>query len=117
MRHVLKTDLIYFIWCNRSHHLCSGYSEVLIEQDVTTGDVVNVECHGTLSDGSAYTTGDLFENNEKNKFVGQVAHEELVPPSARDRTWWVKSRMEDNSYLLSTGEGFDVWNCIREPKK
>jgi hypothetical protein len=84
------------------------YSEVLIEQDTVTGDVLNVECHGTLSDGSKY-------NGKADDVVGRVAGEELVP--ARDRSWWVKAKLDNESYLVSSGEGFYVWNCIVKPKR
>lgn len=81
---------------------------MLIEQDMVMGDVLNVEWHGTLSDGSKY-------NGKVDDLVGHVAGEELAP--ARDRSWWVKSKLDNESYLVSSGEGFNVWNCIVKPKR
>jgi hypothetical protein len=85
---------------------------VLIKQDSATGDVLNVECHGTLSDGSTYTS---FPFGESDDLVGRVASEELVLP--RDRSCWVKAKLDDESYLVSSGEGFNVWNCVVKPKR
>lgn len=86
---------------------------MLIEQDTTTGVVKRVECHGTLSDGESYNVCHFPEDDE----VGQLASDNLIPTDApRDRLWWVKAKFDNGSYLLSSGEGFKVWNCIVTPK-
>jgi hypothetical protein len=87
-------------------------SEVLIKQDITTGDVLNVECHGTLSDGSTYTSFPVCKSDD---LVGRVASDDLV--RARDRSCWVKAKLNDESYLVSSGEGFNVWNCVVKCKR
>ena len=85
-------------------------SEVLIEQDTMTGEVKRVECHGTLSDGSSYYVCHFPTQDDE---VGQLANDNLIPTEApRDRLWWVKAKFDNGAYLLSSGEGFKVWNCI-----
>ena len=89
-------------------------SEVLIEQVTKTGDVMKVECHGTLSDGSTY---DICHFPTNDDTVGQLARDELVPnKTPRERLWWVKAKFYEGSFLISSGEGFNVWNCVVEPK-
>lgn len=89
-------------------------SEVLIKQDTNTGDVLNVGCHGTLSDGSSYDLRHFPADN--NGDVGRLVRDELVPSEApRDRQWWVKAKFNDGSFLVSSGEGFNVWNAVVRP--
>lgn len=92
------------------------FSEVLIEQDTTNGQVMNVKCHGTLSDGSSYDVCH-FPAQDNDNAVGRLATDDLVPvETPRDRLWWVKAKFEDGSYLVSSGEGFNVWNSVVRPK-
>jgi len=92
------------------------FSEVLIQQDTRTGEVTNVDCHGNLSDGSNYAISHFPTND--NNVVGRLATDENVPPGApRDRQWWVKAKFDDGSVLVSSGEGFNVWNSVVQPRK
>lgn len=87
---------------------------MLIEQKAKTGEVMNISCHGTLSDGSSY---DIRHFPTDDDAVGHLASEELVPKEApRDKLWWVKAKFDDGSFLVSSGEGFNVWNCVVRPK-
>jgi len=94
----------------------SSFSEVLIKLNARTGEVMNVECHGTLSDGSSYDICH-FSADDDDDAVGTQARDDLVPVEApRDKLWWVKAKFDDGSYLVSSGEGFNVWNCLVRPK-
>lgn len=74
---------------------------------------MSVECHGTLSDGSTY---DICHFPAEDDAVGRLAMDELVPSEAPcDRLWWVKAKFDDGSFLVSSGEGFNVWNCVVRP--
>lgn len=87
---------------------------MLIEQNTTTGQVMKVNCHGTLSDGSSY---DVCHFQVEENAVGQLASDDLVPAETpRDRLWWVKAKFDDGSFLVSSGVGFKVWNCVVRPK-
>lgn len=89
-------------------------SEVLIEQCQRTGKLKDVQLHGVLSDGSKYEMRDLM----RETVVGQVASTSmfsLTDQSNVPRDWWVKARLDDGdngSFLISSAEGYTVWNRI-----
>jgi hypothetical protein len=33
-------------------------------------------------------------------------------PPPEGKPWWVKSKLDCDTYLVSTASGFDVWNAI-----
>lgn len=85
-------------------------SEVLIEQSASSGTVVSVRCHGCLSDGSKYETVNYLEDD---MHVGQLAKAPLTPNVKNTpRDFWVKAKFTDGSYLITTGESYDVWNYV-----
>ena len=89
-------------------------SEVLVEQCRRTGDIISVELHGVLSDGSKYEMKNVMSDDR----VGQLMP--AVSPVINEKTtlpinWWVKAKLgdgHDESFLLSSGEGYKVWNRI-----
>lgn len=98
-------------------------SEVLLTQDVATGQITNAICHGVLSDGSTYETKPLEwrrpssdeTDNESSLFrVGTLAKEGPDVPSAdaspHKGPWWTRAAFVDGSYMLAAGKGFDSWN-------
>jgi hypothetical protein len=95
-------------------------SEVLLTQDVDTGDIVRVICHGILSDGTMYETKPLpwrdFDTSESHLGVGCLARRNSHIPSEKDSPhkgrWWTRASFLDGSHLLTTGEAYDVWNYI-----
>ena len=97
-------------------------SEVLIEQCIRTGTIIDVHSHGTFSDGSQYRSKSLdFESpilrqddvdDDDVLRVGTVASGKFVP-SAQDSPhggqWWTQAALEDGSILLAAGSGFHYW--------
>uniref|UniRef100_A0A7S4S497 Uncharacterized protein n=1 Tax=Ditylum brightwellii TaxID=49249 RepID=A0A7S4S497_9STRA len=118
------------------------YSEVLIRQCTRTGTILDVSCHGVLSDGSSYESVNLMEqskvpkinddddeNQKEDLIVGTAIHpndlslhlnesscKNIVDEDDKDKLWWIKSEFKDGSYLLSKGKGYDVWNMIVPPE-
>ena len=92
-------------------------TEVLIEQSKRTLRVVDMVSHGTLSDGTKFETHGLFQEQDPSALiVGQVATGPLVPPMVQTDPWWTRAAFTDGSFLLSTGQGYDSWNRIVQPK-
>jgi hypothetical protein len=90
-------------------------SEVLVEQCKLSGEIRDVTLHGVLSDGSKYE----MKNVMSDACVGLAAtigKSTLSPSSASSpstRDWWVKAKLGANGpFLLSSAEGYDVWNRI-----
>lgn len=86
------------------------HSELIIDQSVESDQTKNVRLHGALSDGTHYDQRNLLASPS----VGR--HYSFAGTEPND--WWVKARLEDDNddtkgagvHLLSTGEGFNVWN-------
>jgi hypothetical protein len=109
-------------------------SEVVMEQCSETGKILSVYSHGTLSDGTVYETRELDLNNgatttpssfsslsttaDADLVVGRLASGPLVPNKANSphgEPWWTRAAFRDGSYLLTAGEGYNVWNLIVKP--
>ena len=103
-------------------------SEVLMEQCCDSGEVLSLKTHGVLSDGNQYESVNFMDstNPDVKAMIGkQVGNStELVfengdtfPQNDEDnqnktRDWWVKSKLKDGSFFLSSGEGWNVYNSI-----
>ena len=94
-------------------------SEVLIEQCIATGTILDVHSHGTFSDGNQYRSQSLDfstpivpNRTDHDLVVGTVASGKFVP-SAKDSPhggqWWTQAALEDGSILLAAGSGFNYW--------
>jgi hypothetical protein len=92
-------------------------TEVLIEQDSESGELLDVYCHGTFSDGSKFTSkrldfGSVPKADPDNLVVGALASGMLVPDEAQSPhggQWWTQSALVNGSILLAAGEGFRFW--------
>jgi hypothetical protein len=104
-------------------------SEVLITQCPTSGKVLDVYWHGTLGDGSSYTSSSLdFALPNQDQAQSRLRVGCLAPISvtsslgspANDRPWWTRAtliddeEMEPKKFLLVHGEGFHSSNWIVE---
>ena len=91
-------------------------SEVLLTQNVKTGEIVEAICHGILSDGTEYETHPLpwrDEETDQDPRVGCIAQGSRVPSdSPHNGPWWTRAAFKDSSRLLVAGEAYDVWNLI-----
>ena len=108
-------------------------SEVLMEQCCDSGEILSLKSHGVLSDGSHYESVNFMDstNSDVNAMIGKqvVKNTELVfengdtiPQNDEDgekekRDWWVKSKLKDGSFFLSSGEGWNVYNSIAKKKE
>ena len=104
-------------------------SEVLIELDHDTRDLLDVRYHGVLSDGTEYEVDNLLEElpntnsaaeHDTNEYpvVGEVTPNMLAPPideSPHQGQWWTKAIFKDGSHLLYAAKGFDTWNYLVPP--
>jgi len=106
-------------------------SEVLIEQCTETGKLLDVFCHGTLSDGTRYEStsldfdqryvavGNSTASLGDSLVVGAVTPRTVAPDLSESPHhgpwWWTRSAFKDGSYLLTAGEGFRAWNRIVKP--
>lgn len=99
-------------------------SEVLILQDCReSGKILNVQFHGTLSDGTEYDTCSLYLEQSSSSLhshleVGTLASGPFVPDASKsphNGPWWTRAAFLDGSYMLTAGEGFDVWNYVVKP--
>ena len=118
-----------------AYHICS---ETLVEMD-HQGRILDVYCHGLLSDGTQYqseslpmTTTAISEDardDSSDLIIGMFAlpNNENQVPSTEDtphqRHWWTKGHLNLSSSspsdtdtkrmtLLTTANGFDVHNCL-----
>ncbi|GAX23853.1 hypothetical protein FisN_20Hh058 [Fistulifera solaris] len=106
-------------------------SEVLITQCTTSGKVLDVHWHGTLSDGSCYKSSSLDfalpkqDKTQSGLQVGFLAPFSLGSPlenTAFDGPWWTRATLVDDDesqpqkYVFVHGEGFHSYNCVVESK-
>jgi hypothetical protein len=95
-------------------------TEVLIEQDAESGELLDVYCHGTFSDGSKFTSksldfGSVPKADSDNLVVGALASGMLVPDEAlspHGGRWWTQSALVNGSVLLAAGDGFQFWTRL-----
>merc|ERR1711915_448643 len=100
----------------------------LMEQCCDSGEILSLKSHGVLSDGSHYESVNFMDstNSDVKAMIGKqvVKSTELVfengetfPQNDEDnakenRDWWVKSKLKDGSFFLSSGGGWNVFNSI-----
>lgn len=91
-------------------------AEVLIEQEIDTGRVVDCYCHGVLCDGRPYTTMSVFAGNDSGNglLVGTEASVEVTGPAPHGGAFWTQAQLTDGSKILAAGQGFDLWTRILE---
>ena len=89
-----------------------------------TGNILDIRCHGVLSDGSLYETESLAIGNTDchTKIVGKLATGSDVPnkdDTPHHTRWWTKALFRNqDSCLLTTAKGYDVHNIItRRPQQ
>ena len=100
----------------------AAVSEILLEQCRETGKIVGVFTHGVLSDGSSYESVNFQEESEGmiGKLVdrSKLCFEGSVQDDSCDEVdWFVKSKFNDGTYLVSTSKGYEVYNSIASKKK
>ena len=117
------------IWLNNRENTGKGesisfrgdaaVSEVLLKQWVGSGKIYSVGSHGVLSDGTAYDSDNLYGSDEGNAMIGtlvdrkKLVFEEFVQDDSNDEVdWFVRSKLEDGSFLISSGRGIEVFNSI-----
>ena len=95
--------------------------EVLIDQCIDSDSVSSTVLHGVLSDGSKFESVNLFDVDENPdlSLVGTrldrkdfVFEGSVRDDSGEEMDWWVKSKLTDGSFLVSTGKGYEVSNSI-----
>ena len=95
--------------------------EVLIDQCADDGSISSTILHGVLSDGSKYESIDLFDRNgdSDSKLIGTrldrkdfVFEGSVRDDSSVEMDWWIKSKLTNGSFLVSTGKGYEVFNSI-----
>ena len=104
--------------------LFCSFSEMIIDQCVHCNRFLRLQSHGVLSNGSSYTSPNLA-NQEESRFIGLPLDQEIfeVQISPKNSTqsvgegneefhWWVKTKLDDETYIVSASRGFDVWNSV-----
>jgi Calcineurin-like phosphoesterase len=86
-------------------------SEVLIEQCIQSGRVLDVKCTGALSDGTLYSTLGLMSEDAKHSAEFQVGTESNLDAPCGGK-WWTQASLSDGSFLLAASKGFDYWSRI-----
>ena len=97
----------------------AAVSEVLLKQCVDSGKICGVVSHGVLSDGTPYDSNNLYDSDEDNAMIGKVVdRKKLVfegsvqDDSNNEIDWFVRSKLGDGSFLISSGRGYEVFNSI-----
>lgn len=117
---------------SRSGRGMKAVSEVVIEQCIQSGNITNAYYHGVLSDGSHYKTRELdfsppaaiVSSSDATLAMGNLASSSKVPSrgdTPHKGRWWTRAEFDPletekrcGSFLVTTGEGFDIWNRIIE---
>lgn len=90
-------------------------SEILIDQ-CAKGKVVGVTYHGRLSDGLEYKSSNFCNHHRDSSLVGKLVNKkQLVIEGDTDNKqtdWIVKAKLSDESFLVSSGKGHQVFNAI-----
>ena len=93
---------------------------MIIEQCLRCNQLLRIQSHGVLSDGSSYISSNLA-NQEESAWVGlpldrdvlelQVTNDvstENVEEGKKEVDWWLKTKLYDESYVVSAARGFHV---------
>ena len=86
-------------------------SEALVELN-SRGEILDVRCHGVLSNGTRYETKPLPLDAEHGETTIGTLASEVQAPSDGGKLWWTKAQLDDDSFLLTTAKGYDVTNCL-----
>lgn len=110
-------------------------SEVLIDVNLDSGDVVDAHYHGILGDGSSYQSTSLMDDKKKTcsstncHHIGTVLDQASITILEKDsldeyqestaqslplphQKWCVKCKLPGDRYIVSAAKGYDVWNAI-----
>ena len=99
--------------------------EVLIDQNVDDGSISSTISHGKLSDGTRYESINLFDADKDpdTALIGTLLDRDdfVFEGSVRDDSgeemdWWIKNKLSDGRFLVSSGKGYDVFISIAEKK-
>jgi hypothetical protein len=94
-------------------------TEVLLEQDVDSGELISLRTHGTLSDGSRYQSINVKDEDIVGTLVdrSKLCFEGSIQEDSNDRIdWFTKTQLLDGTYLVTTGKGYEVFNSIARVK-
>ena len=90
-------------------------SEILIDTSVS-GDVMCVTHHGRLSNGLKYKSCNIRDYHPDSSLVGKMVNrKQLLIEGEEGNTqadWVIRAKLSDDSFLVSTGKGFQVVNAI-----
>ena len=94
-------------------HLLTYNSEPVIQLSPNQ-NVNSIKIHGCLSDGSYYKATNIMSPCDGSivtgrPLIGQKSFKDEKTCDMKQGVFWVKGKVGDN-YLVSRGEGFDVWN-------
>jgi hypothetical protein len=96
-------------------------SEILLEQDCTSLAILAIRIRGRLSDGSQHES--VTHLGDIDSYIGRPVDRDIFSfeGSIQDDTsdkvqWYVKSKLEEGNYLLSTGKGYEVYNSVASLK-
>jgi hypothetical protein len=91
-------------------------SEILIGQQ--SNRVTDLNGHGVLSDGTAYSTVNfILEKRIGKSFEYSITPEIIKDSNIRPCDWWLKSIFSDGNMLLSKGSGYSVYNFVLAPNQ
>jgi len=98
-------------------------TEILIDQ-CQSGKVVGVTYHGKLCDGSDYDSVLLRGFNKDSALVGKLVERSqfIFDTSTQeslneDTDWFIKAQLTDDTFLVSTGKGYQVFNTIARKRR
>jgi hypothetical protein len=97
-------------------------SEILLEQDCESLGISSIRVRGTLSDGSHHESINYLEGD--TNYIGKpvdrniFSFEGSIQDDSYDNVqWYVKSKLQEGNYLVSTGKGYEVYNSVAKLKK
>lgn len=89
-------------------------SEVVIEQCIDTGKILDVHMHGRLRDGTLYRAESLDMESTDEKHLGLEVGALATLPERSTVPWWTRCKLATENkasyYVLGTGKGHTVWN-------
>jgi hypothetical protein len=94
-------------------------TEVLLEQNVDSGELISLHTHGTLSDGSSYRSVNVKGEDIVGTLVDRrkLCFEGSIQEDSNDKIdWFTKTHLSDGTYLVTTGRGYEVFNSIARVK-
>lgn len=90
-----------------------------MEQCVEGGHIESIVCHGTLSDGMSFETSNYLEEASDTNDIGKLVDRSkfvfegsIQDDSLDEVDWWIKTKLSDGKYLVSSAKGYEVFNSI-----